>query len=186
MSATATGLDSKAKKPETDSFKTTESGKPVVDAPTANEEKSGAAVAPAATDAGSVDGKAAARPAPAAIVQDDRSRRLEARMERLEAMMRETPLAFMAVTVACGVVVALVCSIVLGVALGQASTVLWTWSGVGLAIICLMVPSIGIVISDGLDARKAKTAVRAKPSDRSVSAKSTNKSDGATREENRD
>ena len=177
MSATATGLDSKAKKPET------ESGRPVVDAPTANAEKSGAA---AATDAGSVDGKAVTDPAPAAIAQDDRRRRLEARMERLEAMMRKTPLSFMAVTVACGVVVALVCSIVLGVALGQASAVLWTWFGVGLAIICLMVPSLGIVISDGLDARKTKTDVWDKPSDRSVSAKSTNKSDAAACEENRD
>lgn len=107
-------------------------------------------------------------------------------MESLEAMMRETPPAFMAVTLACGVVVALVCSIVLGVALGQASAVLWTWSGVGLAIICLMVPSIGIVISDGLDAKKTKTAVRAKPSDRSVSAKTANKSNYTDREENRD
>lgn len=186
MSATATGLDSKAKKPETNSFKTTESGRPVVDVPTANAEKSVAAVAPTATDAGSVDGKAAARPAPAAIVQDDRSQRLEARMESLEAMMRETPLAFMAVTVACGVVVALVCSIVLGVALGQASAVLWTWFGVGLAIICLMVPSLGIVISDGLDAKKTKTAVRDKPHDRSISAKTPNKSAVTACEENRD
>lgn len=186
MSATATGLDSKAKEPEADSLKATESGKPVVDAPTADEGKSGAAVAPTATDAGSADGKAAARPAPAAIVQDDRGRRLEARMESLEAMMRETPLAFMAVTLACGVVVALVCSIVLGVALGQASAVLWTWSGVGLAIICLMVPSLGIVISDGLDAKKTKTAVRAKRHDRSVSAKTANKSNYTASEENRD
>ena len=186
MSATATGLDSKSKKTETDSSKTTESGKHVVDAPTANAEKSGAAVAPTVTDAGSVDGKAATHPALAAIAQDDRSRRLEARMESLEAMMRKTPLSFMAVTVACGVVVALVCSIMLGVALGQASAVLWTWFGVGLAIICLMVPSLGIVISDGLDARKTKTDVRDKPSDRSVSAKTPNKSDSTAREENHD
>ena len=178
MIATATGSDSKAKKPETDSFKTTGSGEPVVDAPTANGEKSGADAATTATDAGSVAGKAA-RPAPAAIVKEDRSLRLEARM-------RKTPLAFMAVTVACGVVVALACSIVLGVALGQASAVLWTWFGVGLAIICLMVPSIGIVISGGLDAKKAKTAVRGKQRDRSVSAKTTSKSDAPAREENRD
>ena len=185
MSATATGSDSKAKKPETDSLKTTGSGEPVVDAPTEKGEKSGAAATATATDAGSVDGKAA-RPAPAAIVQDDRSLRLEARMESLEAMTRETPLAFMAVTAACGLVVALVCSIVLGVALGQASAVLWTWFGVGLAIICLMVPSIGIVISGGLDAKKTKTAVRANQNDQSVSAKTTSKSDAPAREENRD
>lgn len=186
MSATVTGLASKAKKPETDSSKTTESGRPVIDAPDANAGKSGAAVAPAATDAGSVDGEAVTRPAPAAIVQDDRSRRLEARMESLEAMIRKTPIAFMAVTVACGVVVALVCSIALGVALRQTSAVLWTWFGVGLAIICLMVPSLGIVISDGLDARRTKTAVSDKPSDRSVSAKTPNKSDSTAREENHD
>lgn len=185
MSATATGLDSKAEKPETDSVKTAESGRPVADAPAADAGESEAA-APTATDAGSVDGKAVARPAPAAVTQDDRSRRLEARMESLEAMMRETPLAFMAVTVACGVIVALVCSIVLGVVLGQASAVLWTWFSVGLTIICLMVPSLGVVISDGLDAKKAKTGVSAKPGDRSISAKTTNKSDAAACEDNRD
>lgn len=186
MSATATGLDSKAEKPETDSVKTTESGRPVADAPAADAGESEAAAAPTVTDAGSADGKAVARPAPAAVTQDDRSRRLEVRMESLEAMMRETPLAFMAVTVACGVIVALVCSIVLGVVLGQASAVLWTWFSVGLAIICLMVPSLGVVISDGLDAKKAKTAVSAKPGGRSVSAKTTNKSDAAACEDNRD
>lgn len=36
MSATATGLDSKAEKPETDSVKTAESGRPVADAPAAD------------------------------------------------------------------------------------------------------------------------------------------------------
>lgn len=41
MSATATGLDSKAKEPEADSLKATESGEPVVDAPTANEGRVG-------------------------------------------------------------------------------------------------------------------------------------------------